>query len=229
MKLAGSRSWRFAVEVSDLLHLALRIRDGAALDVPTSAHVPTGTDVPTAFDVPPPLSAPPEATPASIDQTAAGAQWLPWWRELLDLEGRRHLLRPDQVTERWGTLTRRLHAEVQAIADPPRFEALRHRPALQAAARAVGPGPRRSVDRALQAARGGRDVIDWTIVNSAVHAVAAETGAELNSLNGCALVLLVQGSWWQSVSPGVVLASLDAAADPSVADALVQAALRSGL
>lgn len=217
MRLAGTRSWRFAVDAGDLLHLALRVRDGARLQVPDAA------------DVPPPLSTPPAPVSVDLDRESAGAEWLSWWRELVALEGRRHLLRPDQVSERWGTVTRRLRAEQTALADPPRFAALRGRGGVYAAARAVGPGPRRSVDRALQAARGGRDVIDWAIVNSAVQAVAAETGADLYSLNGCALVLLVRGSWWQQVSPGVVLASLDAAADPSTADALVRAALRTAL
>ena len=216
MKLAGTRSWRFAVDAGDLLHLALRVRDGARLQVPA------------AEDVPPPLSTPPAPVSVDLDRESAGAEWLTWWRELVALEGRRQLLRPDRVSERWGTVTRRLRKEQTALADPPRFEALRERGGLHAAACAVGPAPRRSVDRALQAARGGRDVIDWEIVNAAVHAVARETGAELNSLNGCALVLLVQGSWWQLASPGVVLASLDAAVDPSVADALVRTALRSG-
>lgn len=217
MRLAGTRSWRFAVEAGDLLHLALRIRDGARLQVPP------------ADDVPPALSTPPAPAPVDLDRESAGIEWLTWWRALVALEARRQLLRPDQVTERWRTVTRRLRAEQTTLADPPRFEALRERGGLHAAARAVGRGPRRSVDRELQAARGGRDVIDWAIVNTAVHAVAAETGAKLNSLNGCALVLLVQGSWWQQVSPGVVLASVDAAADPSAAEALVRAALRSGL
>lgn len=213
MKLAGRRSWRFAVEASDLLHLALRVRDGAALEVPA------------ADDVPPVLTAPPRPVKA-IDRAAAGAEWLPWWRGLVDVEGRRQLLRPDQVTESWGKVTRRLHAELGACADPPTFEALHARPALQSAARAVGPNPRRWVDRQLQQLRGGRDVMDWPIVNTAVHAVAEETGRSVNSLNGCALVLLVSSTWWHQAAPGVVLCSAAAAADPVTADALVRAAVR---
>lgn len=217
MKLAGRRSWRFAVEVSDLLHLALRVRDGARLQVPA------------AEDVPPELNVAPEPTAVEVDRDAGGSQWLGWWRETTDLEGRRQLLRPDQVSERWGTVTRRLRAELAAVADPPRFDTLHGRPALQAAARAVGPTPRRWTDRQLQQARGGRDVIDWSVVNAAVHAVAVAAGVDVNDLNGCALVLLVRGRWWQQVSPGVVLCSVDAAGDRATADALVRAALRSAV
>lgn len=217
MKLAGKRSWRFAVEVSDLMHLALRVRDGAGLQVPA------------AKDVPPALSTPPEPVRSGADPVAAGTEWLTWWREILELEGRRQLLRPDQVSERWGKVTRQLRAELAAVIDPPRFEALQHRPDLQAAARAVGPAPRGSVDRNLHTARGGRDVIDWPIVNTAVHAVAEEAGVGVNTLNGCALVVLVRGVWWQPAGPGVVLCSVAAAGDPAIADALVRAAFRSAL
>ena len=217
MKLAGTRSWRFAVDVSDLLHLALRVRESARLEVPAGD------------DVPPPHSAPPEPVSVAVDREAAGAEWLAWWRELLGLEGRRQLLRPDQVSERWGKVTRRLRAELAAVADPPTFTALHARPALQAAARTVGPTPRTWTSRQLQQARGGRDVIDWPVVDAAVHAVADETGTDVNHLNGCALVLLVQGRWWQQIGPGVVLCSVDAAADAQAAGALVRSAVRSAL
>ena len=223
MKLAGTRSWRFAVEVSDLLHLALRVRDGAALEVPT------GPDVPPELLDPPVPRDPAETVGAGADPAAAGTQWLPWWRELVELESRRQLLRPDQVRQPWGTVTRRLRTELAAAADPPRFDALSQRPALQTAARAVGPAPRRSIDRQLRQARGWRDVIDWPVVNRAVHSVAEETSTNVNELNGCALVLLVRGSWWQPVGPGAVLCSLAAAADPDTAAELVRAAVRSGL
>ncbi|HIZ36452.1 MAG TPA: hypothetical protein H9815_11790, partial [Candidatus Ruania gallistercoris] len=177
MKLAGTRSWRFAVEVSDLLHLALRVRDGAALEVPT------GPDVPPELLDPPVPRDPAETVGAGADPAAAGTQWLPWWRELVELESRRQLLRPDQVRQPWRAVTRRLRTELAAAADPPRFDALSQRPALQAAARAVGGTPRRSIDRQLRQARGWREVIDWPVVNRAVRTVAEETSTNVNELN----------------------------------------------
>jgi len=34
------------------------------------------------------------------------------------------------------------------------------------------------------------------------------------AVNGCAQVLIVEGSWWQLVAPGAALCSLSAARDP---------------
>lgn len=232
MKLAGSRSWRFAAEASELLHLALRVRDGAALEVPEAA------------DVPPVLLGEPfgaggagrsggvgsrGSADGEVDPLLAGAEWLTWWREAVDLEARRVLLRPDQVTEPWGKVSRRLRAELRRLATPPRFDGLADRPSLQAAARVVGRTPHGWVDRELQAHRHSRALIDWPVVDAAVHQVAAATGAPVNGMNGCALVLLVRGVWWRQVGPGVVLASVAAAGDPGAAGELVRAAFRTGL
>src|SRR5699024_5482659 len=141
MKLAGSRSWRFAAEASALAHLALRVRDAAGLQVPQAG------------DVPPPLAEPPQPVTAELDldPVLAGADWLTWWRELVALEGHRQLLRPDQVTPSWRAVTRDLEARQKHLAHPPRFEGLSDRPGLQAAARAVGRTPHGWVHRQLQA------------------------------------------------------------------------------
>ncbi len=215
MRLAGSRSWRFAADAGDLVHLALRVRDA------------TGLQVPDAPEVPPPLESPPAVAAGAIDldPVLAGADWLTWWRQVLDLEARRQLLRPDQVTTSWRRVNRELMAELKVLARPPRFDGLADRPGLQAAARAVGRTPHGWVDRQLQAERHSRELIDWPVVTEAVHEVAEQTGAHLHSLNGCALVLLVQGTWWHRLRPGVVLCSVHAAADPATAGELVRAAL----
>ena len=218
MPLAGSRSWRFAAEASPLAHLALRVRDAAALQVPEAG------------DVPPPLAAPPQPVAAAepdLDPVLAGADWLGWWRELITLEGDRLLLRPDQVTTSWAKVNRELEARQKLLTRPPRFEGLSDRPGLQTAARAVGRTPRGWVDRQLQAERHSRALIDWPVVNDAVHQVATETGTPVHSLNGAALVLLVQGAWWRRVRPGLVLCSLRAAADHQTAAELVRAAVAS--
>ncbi|WP_022919198.1 hypothetical protein [Ruania albidiflava] len=184
MKLAGSRSWRFAAHTGELVHLVLRVRDAAGLQVPAAP------------DVPPPLQDPPQPAAGldlDLDPVLTGADWLTWWRDIVALEGHRQLLRPDQVTTSWAKVNRELQAQVKMLARPPRLEGLAERPGLQAAARAVGRTPRGWVDRQLQAERHSRDLIDWPVVNEVVHQVAAETGTPVHSLNGCALVLLVQG------------------------------------
>src|SRR5699024_11491711 len=111
MRLAGSRPWRFAAEASPLAHLALRVRDAAALQVPE------------AVDVPPPLVAPPQPATAAepdLDPVLVGADWLSWWRELITLESDRLLLRPDQVTTSWAKVNRELEARQKLLARPPR-------------------------------------------------------------------------------------------------------------
>ncbi|WP_277050238.1 hypothetical protein [Ruania albidiflava] len=218
MKLAGSRSWRFAAHTGELVHLVLRVRDAAGLQVPAAP------------DVPPPLQDPPQpAAGLDLDPVLTGADWLTWWRDIVALEGHRQLLRPDQMTTSWAKVNRELQAQTKVLAGPPRFEGLAERPGLQAAARAVGRTPRGWVDRQLQAERHSRDLIDWPVVNEVVHQVAAETGTPVHSLNGCALVLLVQGAWWHQVRPGVVLCSVQAAGDRHTAAELVRAAVRSAL
>ena len=219
MRLAGSRSWRFAAEASALAHLALRVRDAAGLQVPEAG------------DVPPPLEEPPQPVTAELDldPVLAGADWLTWWRELVALEGHRQLLRPDQVTTSWRAVSRELEARQKHLAHPPRFEGLADRPGLQAAARAVGRTPRGLVDRQLQAERHSRALIDWPVVTETVHQVATETGTPVHRLNGAALVLLVQGRWWRQVGPGLVLCSVHAAGDQRTAAELVRSAVRSAL
>lgn len=71
--------------------------------------------------------------------------------------------------------------------------------------------------------------IPWATVDQTVAAVARDLGIEKNRLTGRAEFLMVRGAWWRVARPGVVLASLEAAEDPAMAQSMLRAAFVSGL
>jgi hypothetical protein len=58
--------------------------------------------------------------------------------------------------------------------------------------------------------------------------VAAELGVSIGAVQGYALVLIVEGTWWELASPGFALCSLEAAQDPETANAVLRQVFISG-
>jgi hypothetical protein len=76
VRFAGTKSWRFGHDDLDVLRRALFVRDAAVLPVTASVDVPPrlSGDIPADSSV-----------LAEADRAAAAAQWLQWWRRMLDL------------------------------------------------------------------------------------------------------------------------------------------------
>lgn len=227
MHHAHRPSWRLSADVSHVAHLALLVRDAGRLPMPPD-------------DALPPPRTPPVPEPAGpvveIDRAAAASQWVGWWHAIVAAEGDRLLATPNDPPSRDADdLRRHVHntarrhlAEQQALADPPSFAALADRPDLRALARAVYDLDDDEFDgvRRAEFARSPQ-LIEWHVTHKAAQAVARERHLPINSLNAAVLVLFVEGVWWSTAAPGVVLASLGAVHDELVAARLVRAAYRS--
>lgn len=226
MRFAHRPSWRLSADVSHVAHLALLVRDAGRLPIPPDDGLP-----------PPRTPATPEPAGSltEIDRAAAASQWLDWWHAIVAAEGDRLLATPNDPPRRDSDDPRHIHdtarrhlAEQQALADPPSFATLADRPDLQALARAVYDLDDDEFDGARRAEFTRRpQLIEWHITHKAAQAVARERHLPINSLNAAVLVLFVEGVWWSTAAPGVVLASLGAVHDERVAARLVRAAYRS--
>lgn len=212
MRVAGSASWRFAEGNSQLLHLALYVRDAAALAVPTAA------------DVPPPLTpaVPAEILPAT-DRAEAAIQWLAWWRRLVESEVHEARLRRVQSGQDGQARLRAMSQRQRGVFDPPEFETLTALPELRALAVASFRSalawcnkPRR---RGPVPSRPG--AFAWPVVRGTVEAVAAERGVPVSDLDATAAVLDVQGAWSYLAGPGFALCSPAVAADPQASRVLL--------
>jgi len=73
------------------------------------------------------------------------------------------------------------------------------------------------------------DVFAWNQVRDAAERAADENEVSPGEVNGCAEVLLVEGSWWHIVAPGVALCSIAAARDPAIAPVILKEAFDSYL
>jgi hypothetical protein len=214
MQRAGSESWRFAEGVEELSHAALFVRDAVGL-TPSAAA-----------DIPPRLTGQPPDRKAVLDAAAreeASLQWPRWWRAVLRWE----------ACAQQGLTTGRApwRDQLSAVADPPDFANLADSPALQGAVQATfseacrWAGERRrdvlpADDPALFGSRLARDTAEE---------VAASRGVRLGIVQGCAVVLMVEGIWWARIGPGAVACSVASVHDPQTARSVLRAAFESGV
>jgi hypothetical protein len=217
MQFAGSASWRFEEGSSQSLHLALYVREIAALPVP-----PAG-------DIPPLLASPPPCDPPVVpaaDRAAAAAQWAAWWRRIVAREAR-----PRPRDGSGEDPAGHEHLDLD-IFSPPEFASLDGSPALRALAVLVyadanrwhfGPGP----GQRPEPAEGGR--FPWELVSAVADEVAAGQGVRAGDIQGTVQVLNVDGIWSRLTGPGSALCSAPLCADPARARELLRDIFISGI
>ena len=69
----------------------------------------------------------------------------------------------------------------------------------------------------------------WELVRDVAEATAVEHEVSVGVINCCALVLIVEGIWWELASPGVALCSVAAATNPDSTVAILREVLTSPL
>lgn len=221
MRRAGSESWRFAHDIDQTLHAQLYVRDALSLEVD---HGPV---------VPPHLTGDLPERSGLLDAGArqqAALDWPGWWSNAVAQRASIELDPGPQGADR-GLWMRELAERYRLVADPPEWASLSDHRALQAAARALYVEGCRWADTArrplLPPAR--RDVFKWELVRDVAEATAAEHAVSVGAINGCALVLVVEGIWWELVSPGVALCSVAAATNADSTVAILRQVLVSSL
>lgn len=219
MHLAGTSSWSFAESEAQMLHVALYVRDCFGLPVAADPDVPPRllADLPDRREV---LSA--------ASRAAAGAQWLCWWRQLLDneLSDRDHSGDLDSEHAARARLTR-----LQDLADPPQFVSLRKRPELRTALVASFEQAIRweSATKRARMTAPGRPRFEWPLVRDAAEDVAFDHSVAHDAIHGKVIVLAVEGSWSHLLRAGAAACSAAVAADPVAAYALLHAVFTSNL
>lgn len=212
--MMASESWRFSVGFEEIPNAALFVRDIMELDVPPG------------FMIPPHVAGPlPVMDRAFHGQEAreAGSQWADWWHRILNQE-----VLKNGVTHVTDQRTRLAHlADVVGV--PPRFVELADYPALQKAAQtAFTAGCLWAGDmrRSLLSPHG--ELFDWTLTREVAEEVARTLRVGLGRVQAQAIVLIVEGIWWQRFAPGVILCSPAAALNPMIARDILQSGFRSG-
>lgn len=221
MRRSGTESWRFAHHIDQGLHFVLYVRDALGLKVEMDARHPPEL----AGGVPNRSSL---LAPEAAD--AAAARWPSWWRAVVSQLASAQLEPPRVGVDQHERL-RELAARHKRVVDPPAWGSLADSPPLREGARALWTESCRWFDLArrpnLPPAR--HDVFAWKQVRAAAERAAAEHQVDPGAVNGCAEVLLVNGSWWQLVTPGVTLCSIAAARDAGTTASVLKAVFDSYL
>jgi len=221
MRKAGRESWRFAHDIDQSLHALLYVRDALDLSVDRGRSVP------------PRLKGGLPERSRLLDADSrqrAALGWPSWWDNTL-----RERAGFELGSRLEGTDQRRLRRELterhRLVADHPEWASLADRPALQAAARALWTEGCRWADAArrplLPPTR--HDIFRWDLVRDVAENCAARHQVGVGAVNGCALVLIVEGTWWEVVAPGAAVCSVSAAADPESAKAILSEVFESQL
>jgi len=221
MRQAGRESWRFAQDIDQGLHALLYVRDALDLDVERGGSLPPRLkgDLPERSGL---LDA------DSRERAALG--WPSWWDNVLgERVGFEFASRPEGTDQRrW---MRELAERHRLVADHPEWASLADRPALQAAARALWTEGCRWADAArrplLPPTR--HDLFRWDLVRDVAEDCASRHQVGVGAVGGCALVLIVEGTWWEVVAPGAAVCSVSAAADPESATAILSEVFESRL
>jgi hypothetical protein len=222
MQVAGSASWRFEEGNSQLLHLALFIRDAAALPVQQAG------------DIPPPLASP---VPGRADTVPTGhpdvtaAQWITWWRQLTDSEADEAQHEGRRIDEDSRTDARAMLAYLQSLFDPPEFTSLAGSAELRSLAKHLHEDAIEWSNRSQAAdpARPDGGLFQWGLVRAVAEEVAAGHGVPVGAVRGAVQVLDVDGMWSCVTAPGFALCSAALATSPARARALLHVVFGSGL
>jgi hypothetical protein len=157
--------------------------------------------------------------PESLREVAR--DWTAWWNNAVTLKARTELGSPSAGTEQ---RLREVAERHRLVADPPEWSSLSGSPALQRAVQSLYVEGCRWFSPARQPflppARS--DVFKWELVRDVAEATAGEHKVSVGVINGCALVLVVEGGWWEVISPGVALCSVAAATDPESTMAILR-------
>ena len=227
MRTIAAESWSVSVDVPELLHLALYVRDALGLPATSSDSVPPTTQVRRTG----------ESRPLGNGgvQAIAEAEWKQWWSALVQDE-----------------LTMRSELRSTEPTSPPMDEAPERLAAV--VKRQAGSDPRGALlpgivkelrDDALtwfsekrrgriQAARSqGRPPFmlgsDSTWLGSVAGEAAKRHGVGLGRVWASVEVLLVEGSWWSHPAPGVLFCSEAVSVDQELIARLLRDTFDSGL
>jgi len=148
-----------------------------------------------------------------------------WWQRILDREFFERQGQRGDPRDR----ARRAITEHQAVADPPEFTALLGWPALRAAAQISVEYFRQweSLRRTAIGSGSPESLLNWSLMKQVAEDVAFDRHVSPDAVQARIVLLSVQGTWWRRQSPGVVLCSPDAAADPVMSQALMRDAFDS--
>lgn len=221
MRREGSASWRFGHNIDQSLHLVLYVRDGLGISVDGD-----------------PLT-PPRLTGPVVDHRhlldsgpteAVVSQWSSWWHAVVALQAPlRSGLPSEQTAHRaWDD---DLTSRRRPVFDPPTWSCLDGSPPLQDAVRAmwVEGFQQFTAARRPHIPPASHDIFPWEQVRLGAERAAVKHGVSPDAINGCAEVLMVEGSWWRLVAPGAVLCSVAAAHDADTIATILDAVFSSNL
>lgn len=222
MKFAGSASWRFAEGIEEMPVVALFARDVAGLDMPADDRLPPRLDDHLSGG----------STHLDTERRAAAAtDWIAWWQAIVA-----HEVHSNQGVADGGDQQpwmRQMATERASIFDPPDFASLGDRPILREAVRTNFADALRWCNtqrRSLLLPPTGRPgQFDYDLVRAVVEQVADHHKVSPGAVRGHAVVLPVEGIWWNRFAPGAVLCSVHAARDPATARRVLTDAFESGL
>lgn len=217
MRRVGSSSWRFVHGVEQLPHALLYVRDALRLQVESALGVP-----PLLREVPPDRSG--LLDPSA--RTDAARDWATWWTTLLKFEAQRHFLGADELREYVVDYDRAVDPKTATSLAGTTLEAAAvtlFGEALNWAGRLPAdlPSPRDLTSR--------EEAFAWLVVRDTAEAVAIAEGVDAGAIDGAATVLIVEGEWWDLVTPSFALCSLAAATNSDMAGAILRSVFESGL
>lgn len=206
MRTSGSQSWRFAHDFDQSLHVALYVRDALRLETDGGA----GDPPPLVGNVPGRSQV---VGPVAVE--AASGQWPSWWCAVVELQAS---TRPQAMSEPAdpGARLREMAERHRLVFDPPQWKSLANTPALRHGVQELWVEACRWFypTRQPYLPPSCKDVFAWEQVSNGANRAATQHGVSPGAVDGCAQVLLVEGSWWQLVAPGAALCSVAAARDP---------------
>lgn len=236
MRVAGSASWRFAETVSQRPLVALFVRDALGLPVPGGEGIPPGLDDDLLDH---------SVLLGSARRAAAGASWPSWWHAVLAREVAHQMHDPGSPpTGRgrdgavaWARQVAAEHRDLDAgypvVFDPPEFDGLADRPALQEAVSVTFRKALEWADRCrralLQPPAGRHGQFDYGLTRRVAEQTARRYRVSPEEVHGCAVIVPVQGMWWYRVRTGAIVCSVHAARDPTTAETILTDAFTSGI
>lgn len=208
-----------SINISQVMHVALYVRDAFRLQVPESTIVPPPVDgrvVDHSGDM------------DSERHLRAGGQWLSWWEEILRLEGAKALrtLRLPEGVDASGAM-RAVH---DRLFDWPTLDALAAWPDLREAVRGRDDAVRWAGDRKRLFVERGPLTRGWgnVPINEIAERVVERSRVPSTLVRAAVFLLGVQGDWSALVLPGVLLCSSSLAQDAERMAVLAEEALNSG-